>query len=1360
MKLKKFNLSNLNKKPVKIISTLLVIFCVAAVFGVNIISNAKDTVTVIDNTDEVKAMMAEATSYVLVRHKQLGASHYAYTEAISDSSTMETEYSFRPGSSLCLVTLEVDENNPEKVNVTEHELLKSPTGVIRDPDVSEDGTKVVFSHKKSDNDDYHLYELDLITEKIKQLTFGSGVADIEPVYTGNGTIVFNSTRDVQTVDCWYTPVSNLYICNTDGSNITRVGYDQVHTTYPTASTDGRILYTRWDYNDRNQMFIQALFQMFPDGTGQTELFGNNSNNPTTLLHTRQIPGSSTKYITIISGHHMNQVGKLAIIDTSKGRNSLEAIDYVREDGATRQLANGASSVDNSLFQEGTVYKYPYAITSNLFLVSMSTKYNYDSNAAFDIVLMNQSGNYQTIVKSKTDYPASQFVPIKSEKLFNRASMVDYSSNSATYYVADVYLGEGMKGVTRGSVKYLRVVALGFRPYAIGATVAAGTGTADPYSPIATGNASWDIKQVLGIVPVEEDGSAMFSVPSETPLYFQLLDENGSMIQTMRSWSTLQPGEYFSCVGCHLDKNTAPPSTLTVTMAMKKGVREIQPDLWMSSVEEYDGYDPYNDEYIGFDYLSVVQPILNNSCVTCHSNTEEAFRRINITSLNNYQTEKDRANTVFASDVEWEYTKTAPSNDWTSLDFDSSSWQRDTAPFGQSGTQPGNMNTVWDDGDTLWLRRKVNMTQYDVEAGTLQLRLAHSGTVNVYVNGVEVYSSSSAKTQYTVVTLPEEARNAFKVGENLIAVKVTGNSGARYFGLELLALAPTSEGTVVNTMTLVNKGAEWIYYTSSSDELGASGAWTEIGYDTSSWKKHKAPLGDRAEGAEGTEWTNEKPYLWARYEFDVDDAEAFKNATLQMEAFYDDDIAIYINGSLIYSDDTWNDAYTKYELETGGSCIVNGKNVIAVKLHQHTGGFEWDAEIIANIMDSNVLTSDAPVSFEDVGIYASRMQKYFPLSYLVLTGSKPNSGIQWVGEPNNRYTRYISTMSECEVVRPNTYGSNKSLIIRKLRSGHVEGLSEADIAAIACWIDLAAPCYGTYSPEGNTEWSNNDERKAIEESNKRHTYEILDEYAKLERGGVLPEGEITLEYRSEKATGNGYAFMFTGSNLRIGSEIKVTLPESSKYFGLTLNSRIGEAIIYCPTGVFEMKIPTTYTKVAPSAFTSMISSVIVARLVFEDELNTRHNLAYNPYDYSTVENAFPHAETSNAGNNDIANAARNVIDGFLSNKSKGSYPNQAWEPDSLTEDDYLTINYGREVTLDEIIILMRNASGDTFFTSCTVEFSDGSEITLSMKQSEHEQHFDIGSVTTTYVKFKNFQVSQTNKTVAITEIQTMGTEKLG
>ena len=1346
----------MKKRNIRIISLILVVLSIAAVFCVSYASGAKEEVTYIDYTSEVKALMSEATSFVLVRHKQLGASHYAYTEAVSDE---RDEYRFYPGSKLCRVTLSIDPAKPDKVKVTEEELMKSASGVIRDPDVSEDGTKIVFSYKESDTDDFHLYEMDLATKKKKQLTFGSGVADIEPVYTANGTIVFSSTRDVQTVDCWYTPVSNLYMCNADGSNITRLGYDQVHTTYPTTTTDGRVLYTRWDYNDRNQMYVQALFQMFPDGTLQTEVFGNNANNPTTLLHTREIPGVSYKYVTIISGHHMNQVGKIAVVDTSKGRNDRGAIDYVFEDQATKTLAGGASSEDSGLFQNGTVFKYPYAYKEGLYTVSMCKTYDGGNHSSpFDIVIMNSKGKTQTLVKSDGEYPASQMVPIQTEELFERSSMVNYAKDTGTYYIADVYQGEPMKGVKKGTAKYLRVVALSFRPYSIGATNAFGTGSADPYSPIATGNGAWDVKQVLGIVPIEADGSALFTVPSETPIYFQVLDKNGDLIQTMRSWSTLQPGESFSCIGCHVDKNTAPLTTLGTTQAMKKGVQTLQPDLWMETCEDYKDFDPYEDEYIGFDYLSVVQPILDKSCVTCHSNTEKAFSKIKVTDMNGKGTaDKKGAETIFSSDTEWQFTKVDPGANWFKKEFNSSAWKSDTAPFGQVNSDAGTVNTIWKDTDTLWLRKTVDVTKYDIEAATLQLQLAHSGSITVYINGYEVYSSTSAQNTYKAVTIGSNIREKMVQGENVIAVKVTSSANSRFFGMSFLGIPSTGAGTVIGTDTLFNKGSQVSYYVSAQDELGVSGNWTAANFNTSSWKKQATPLGQRIKGEQSSDWSQEKPYIWIRYEFNISDVSKYSNAILKLNAFYDDDVVVYINGTKVYEDEGWNNGYTEYTLSGAAKYIVAGKNVVAVRLYQHTGGYEWDASLTADFMSGSVLSSNAPVSFENIPVNGDRMKKYFPLSYLVLTGSYAYGKQEWIGNTSNSYTNYISSMSQCEMLNPYAGGATKSAIIKKLRSGHAE-ISEEEIAAIACWIDLCVPCYGDYDPDASVIWDDNETRKAHEKDNKRHLYEVLDRCAKNDRAGI-DLGEVKIEYgKSQVATGNGYAILYTKRNLQLSNTITITVPAGKKYIGFSLASRMGEAIMYCPDSKLVIKFPTSLTKVAPSTLTSYQVASIVARIVEEEELAKVHNLALNPYDFTDLQGLYPHAE-SNANSTEIVKSARNAIDGFVSNTSKDSFPTQAWEPTEVKADTYFKIDYGREVTLNEVVILMRNATSDTHFTSCTLEFSNGTKIDISLKDSPDKQSFDIGSVKTTYIKLTNFTVAQNDKKVAITEIETWGTENV-
>ena len=1318
-------------------------------------------------TDELGELMEQASSFVVVYHKQMGGSHYAYTEAVSDhlndgrqwGGDSGIESNWNPGSKMTLVTLKRD---GDKVIKTEKRIENSTGGVLRDPCVSEDGTKVVFSWKKSAQDDYHLYEYTFATQKTVQLTFGSGVADIEPVYTANGNIVFNSTRDIQTVDCWHTDVSNLYTCNADGSNITRLGYDQIHTTYPTTTSDGRILYTRWDYNDRSQMYVQSVFQMFQDGTLQTEVFGNNSSNPTTLLHTREIPNTPGKYVAIVSGHHTHQVGKLLTVDTTIDRNNKSALKYVWTDNATNALQNSHDN-DTGHYYDGKVFKYPVAITDDIFLVSSHDGGYTGRDTPFNIELIYGRNKSQVIVEGDSNFPASQVALVKNSPQFNRASLVNYNSNYGTYYVGNVYEGDSMKGVKVGTVKYLRVVALEFRSSAIGATIGRGTGGSDPYSPIATGNGSWDVKKVLGIVDVHPDGSALFTAPSETPLYFQLLDANGDMIQTMRSWSTLQPGEYFSCVGCHENKNIAPPVQSKITDAMKAGAQELRADLWMKEVESYDNLNAYDASTVqGFDYLDVVQPILDANCISCHSNSETSYSKIRASEMN--KADLTAADVVISKRDQWSFTTTAPSGSWTSPTFDSSSWSVESAPFGKIGTQPGMINTVWKSSGSMWLRKTVTLTQYDLEKCGIVMDLAYTDKIEVYINGTKVYTGNSAMTDYTTVELDSAARAACKVGENTIAVKVTAGTSGQFFDLQLRA------GTNLGSTTMLVQGkTNWKTKVSASEEITGT-AWTKSGYNTSSWKTAAAPLGSRAGGNGASGWGQDgKVYLWAIKTFTISDLNAVKSASLYMNIFFDDDIKIYLNGNQIFSNENWNDGYEVISLNNASRYLVQGENVLAVSLHQHSGGYEFDMSLYAQkSSNTSTGTTTAQFSLEGTPVLGKRMRKDFPLSYLVLTGSRTSSGQQWLSEGSS-YIKYISSMSQSEILNPNTYGASKSKLIQKLRGGH-GNLSDSEIQAIACWIDLCIPCYGSYY--SREQWDGNDVREYEEELHKRELYDSIDRWMKLDRAGATKgTGEITLEYTTAKnktttVTGEGMVILYTTAKFSAKDKITVTLPKGEKYLALSLNSRVGEAIIYCPSGTFTYTMPNTGSifpnTMDPGSGICYQNNTITARIVTAEELAAKHNLALNPYDLTSASGAYPHASTSNVNDSNLYWEARCAIDGFTANEGHGEYPYQSWGPnDNVKATDHFTIDFGREVTVDELVVVIRaDFPHDSYFTGCTVTFSDGTTKQINLTNSALEQVIDLGGVKTTSIKLSGFTVETTGASTpyaALTEVKVMGTE---
>jgi formylglycine-generating enzyme required for sulfatase activity len=109
---------------------------------------------------------------------------------------------------------------------------------------------------------------------------------------------------------------------------------------------------------------------------------------------------------------------------------------------------------------------------------------------------------------------------------------------------------------------------------------------------------------MGTVPVEDDGSALFRIPANTPISLQPLDDEGKALQLMRSWMTAMPGEFVSCTGCHEKQNETPLNKKTIASVREPS--EIQP--W---------YGPMR----GFSFANEVQPVLDRYCTACHNGSQ-------------------------------------------------------------------------------------------------------------------------------------------------------------------------------------------------------------------------------------------------------------------------------------------------------------------------------------------------------------------------------------------------------------------------------------------------------------------------------------------------------------------------------------------------------------------------------------------------------------------------------------------------------------------------------------------------------------------------------------------------------------------
>ncbi len=366
------------------------------------------------------------------------------------------------------------------------------------------------------------------------------VDNYDACWLPDGGVMFTSSAPFVGVPCvtGSDHVANLYRRDTDGA-VRQLTFEQDHDWCPTVMPDGRVLYLRWEYSDIPHFVSRILFTMRPDGTSQGEFYGSGSYWPNSTFYARPIPGSTTKFVGVVGGHHDNpRMGELVVFDAARGRHEAE--------GAIQRIPGWGKKVEPIILDGLTgaswpKFLHPYPLSDKYFLVSAKLT----PQSPWGLYLADVFDNL-TLIREEPGYAWLEPLPLRATPAPpTLPDTTKKGAEDATVYIADLYQGPGLQGVPRGAVKSLRLFTYHFAYHNMGGQVNR-VGIDGP----------WDIKRVLGTVPVSADGSAYFRVPANTPLSVQPLDENGQALQLMRSWFTGMPGEVVSCTGCHAAMNGA------------------------------------------------------------------------------------------------------------------------------------------------------------------------------------------------------------------------------------------------------------------------------------------------------------------------------------------------------------------------------------------------------------------------------------------------------------------------------------------------------------------------------------------------------------------------------------------------------------------------------------------------------------------------------------------------------------------------------------------------------------------------------------------------------------------------------------
>jgi len=496
--------------------------------------------------------------------------------------------------------------------------------------LSFDGERLVIDWKKAPIEGFRIFAVNIDGTGLRQLTFPPAdekqrierysrqhtggnqshyfhqTDDMHPCYAPDGSIFFASTRAQHGVLCGtFLTVPVLHKMDADGANIQKLTNSAVSEFSPAVLPDGWITYSRWEYVDKGQLGIKCLWAMKPDGSGSREIYGNDIPFPPTMLHGRPIPGQPSKLVMLGTPHFpQSGIGTVITVDTAKNVRTRDPMHFVtwwvdirQEPGWNHFLGQGWMRHGN-----GPLYMDPHPLAEDLFLVSHNRDRGWNDPTAYELMLLDDSGNHWPLLASD-EHSLWQPTPLVSQE---RPPVVPSTLNPrlaekdlAVCFVQDVH--HGMEGVEPGEVKYLRILEQLPRPWSCRRLWEPNQNLVYLISP----RSALAGKVLRGVVPVEEDGSAHFYVPAGRNIYFEALDAKYREVQRERTYVNYMPGERRGCVGCHETPQDAPLDRVGSALALKKPPVHPQPQ-------------PGDDTAARpIHFVTDVQPVLDKHCVKCH-----------------------------------------------------------------------------------------------------------------------------------------------------------------------------------------------------------------------------------------------------------------------------------------------------------------------------------------------------------------------------------------------------------------------------------------------------------------------------------------------------------------------------------------------------------------------------------------------------------------------------------------------------------------------------------------------------------------------------------------------------------------------
>ena len=464
-----------------------------------------------------------------------------------------------------------------------------------DPDVSFDGETIIFAGKRNPDDSWQIWRMNCDGSHKVKITLGEGDC-IAPVHAGNRfylndpqptpQIIYVSSMHGWKNEHGAGPAFALYGTDPKGKSAYRLTFNLHSDFSPDILPNGRIVFTSWQhYGDRYQPTgIFALMGINNDGTDLMLFYGNH-----------EMP----LYKDMV---HVSDFGeRVYFIESDRstwlGGGDIAYVSRRRPLHTYRRLSHD----DKGLFHS------PCPLPDGGLVASHRSN---SPKVVFGIYRIDpKTGKRKKrVFEEKGWHSIDAQVLASHPKAKGRSNWLVPGVTTGVFYCLNSYrtsLPEG-ENIVPGSIKYVRVIE-GI-PLKRKATISeyqqdiGDSPSLETYSGTAFGP-----RRILGVAPVEKDGSFHIRVPAETPITFQLLDKNYLALRTREAWTWVMGNENRGFIG-YPDENRemAPPNKM-VDAVIKPAVELTLPPERRRSV----------------DFRHQIAPIIASKCATCHVSGQAA-----------------------------------------------------------------------------------------------------------------------------------------------------------------------------------------------------------------------------------------------------------------------------------------------------------------------------------------------------------------------------------------------------------------------------------------------------------------------------------------------------------------------------------------------------------------------------------------------------------------------------------------------------------------------------------------------------------------------------------------------------------------